>query len=277
MMDYRFEASSREVSTFTNQALRDHFLIENVFHADSIQLTYSIYDRMIIGGAKPINLALELSNPDKLKAAYFLERREMGVINVGGNGSVEVDGTAYEVNKLSALYIGRGSKKVVFKSDSKENPALFYLLSCPAHKEYPTQKLDKKDVATVTLGALETSNHRTIYKYIHNEGIQSCQLVMGLTILEPGSIWNTMPSHVHDRRMEAYLYFDVEPDHAVLHLMGQPQETKHIWVHNHQAIISPPWSVHSGAGTKNYSFIWGMAGENKDYTDMDFSEITELR
>lgn len=276
-MDYRFEASSREVSTFTNQELRDHFLIEQVFHADTIQLTYSIYDRMIIGGAKPVNLALELPNPDKLKASFFLERREMGVINVGGDGSIEVDGQSYEVNKLSALYIGRSSKKVVFKSASKENPALFYLLSCPAHKDYPTQKLDKNDVVTVTLGSLETANHRTIYKYIHNEGLQSCQLVMGLTILEPGSIWNTMPAHVHDRRMEAYLYFDVDPQHAVLHLMGQPQETKHIWVHNHQAIISPPWSIHSGAGTKNYSFIWGMAGENKDYTDMDFSEITELR
>lgn len=277
MMDYRFEASSREVSTFTNQALREHFLIENVFHADSIQLTYSIYDRMIIGGAKPINLALELPNPDKLKANYFLERRELGIINVGGKGQIEVDGNTYSLDKLSALYIGKGSKKVVFTSESKDNPALFYLLSSPAHKEYPTQQLDRKDVITVTLGALETSNHRTIYKYIHNEGIQSCQLVMGLTILEPGSIWNTMPSHVHDRRMEAYLYFDVDPEHAVLHVMGQPQETKHIWVHNHQAIISPPWSVHSGAGTKNYSFIWGMAGENKDYTDMDFSEITELR
>lgn len=276
-MDYRFEASSREVSTFSNQALRDHFLIENVFHADSIQLTYSIYDRMIIGGAKPINLALELPNPGKLKAEYFLERRELGIINVGGKGSIEVDGNIYSLDKLSALYVGKGTKKVVFTSDSKENPALFYLLSSPAHKEYPTQQLDKKDVTTVTLGTLETSNHRTIYKYIHNEGIQSCQLVMGLTILEPGSIWNTMPSHIHDRRMEAYLYFDVDPEHAVLHLMGQPQETKHIWVHNHQAIISPPWSVHSGAGTKNYSFIWGMAGENKDYTDMDFSEITELR
>lgn len=276
-MDYRFEASSREVSTFSNQALRDHFLIENVFHADSIQLTYSIYDRMIIGGAKPINLALELPNPGKLKAEYFLERRELGIINVGGKGSIEVDGNIYSLDKLSALYVGKGTKKLVFTSDSKENPALFYLLSSPAHKEYPTQQLDKKDVTTVTLGTLETSNHRTIYKYIHNEGIQSCQLVMGLTILEPGSIWNTMPSHIHDRRMEAYLYFDVDPEHAVLHLMGQPQETKHIWVHNHQAIISPPWSVHSGAGTKNYSFIWGMAGENKDYTDMDFSEITELR
>ena len=276
-MDYRFESSSREVSRFTTQELRDQFLIETIFHADSIQLTYTIYDRMIIGGAKPINLALELPNPDKLKAEYFLERREMGVINVGGKGSIEVDGTSYELSKLSALYIGRGSKKVVFKSESKENPALFYILSSPAHKEYPTQKLDKKDVVTVTLGSLETSNHRTIYKYIHNEGIQSCQLVMGLTILEPGSIWNTMPAHVHDRRMEAYLYFEVDPQHAVLHLMGPAQETKHLWVHNHQAIISPPWSVHSGAGTKNYSFIWGMAGENKDYTDMDFSEIIELK
>lgn len=276
-MNYRFEASSREVSTFTNQQLRDQFLIENIFHADSIELTYSIYDRMIIGGAKPVNLALELPNPDKLKANYFLERRELGIINVGGKGKITTEKEEFLVDKLDAVYIGKGTQKVVFESISKDEPALFYLLSSPAHANYPNTHLEKKNVVTVTMGSLETSNHRTIYKYIHNEGIQSCQLVMGLTILEPGSVWNTMPAHVHDRRMEAYLYFDVDPAHAVMHLMGQPQETKHIWMHNHQAVISPPWSVHSGCGTKNYSFIWGMAGENKDYTDMEFSEITELR
>ena len=276
-MDYRFEASRNEVSTFTTQQIRDLFLIEQLFSDDHIQLTYTIYDRMIIGGAKPVNNTLSLQNPDKLKANFFLERREMGIINVGGEGTITADGESFQIGKLSAVYLGKGTKEVTFSSKSADSPALFYILSSPAHSTYPNVKLEKNDVVTVTLGSLETSNHRTIYKYIHAEGIQSCQLVMGLTILEPGSIWNTMPSHVHDRRMEAYLYFDVDPAHAVLHLMGEPTATKHMWVHNHQAIISPPWSVHSGAGTKAYSFIWGMAGENKDYTDMDFSEIKDLR
>jgi 4-deoxy-L-threo-5-hexosulose-uronate ketol-isomerase len=276
-MDYRFEASRNEVSTFTTQQIRDLFLIEQLFSDDHIQLTYTIYDRMIIGGAKPVNNTLSLQNPDKLKANFFLERREMGIINVGGDGTITADGESFQIGKLSAVYLGKGTKEVTFSSKSADSPALFYILSSPAHATYPNVKLEKNDVVTVTLGSLETSNHRTIYKYIHAEGIQSCQLVMGLTILEPGSIWNTMPSHVHDRRMEAYLYFDVDPAHAVLHLMGEPTATKHMWVHNHQAIISPPWSVHSGAGTKAYSFIWGMAGENKDYTDMDFSEIKDLR
>jgi 4-deoxy-L-threo-5-hexosulose-uronate ketol-isomerase len=232
---------------------------------------------MIIGGAMPVLNTLHLPNPEKLRANFFLERRELGIINVGGKGTVTADGEQFTIDKLGAVYVGRGVKEVSFSSESSENPAQFYLLSSPAHANYPNAKLDREQVSTVVLGTLETSNHRTIYKYIHNEGIQSCQLVMGLTILEPGSVWNTMPAHVHDRRMEAYLYFDVTPGHAVLHLMGETTETKHIWVHNHQAIISPPWSIHSGAGTKNYSFIWGMAGENKDYTDMDFAEIAELR
>lgn len=276
-MDYRFEASRKEVSTFTNQEIRDNFLIEKIFHADQIQLTYTIYDRMIIGGAMPVLNTLHLPNPEKLRANFFLERRELGIINVGGKGTVTADGEQFTIDKLGAVYVGRGVKEVSFSSESSENPAQFYLLSSPAHANYPNAKLDREQVTTVVMGSLETSNHRTIYKYIHNEGIQSCQLVMGLTILEPGSVWNTMPAHVHDRRMEAYLYFDVTPGHAVLHLMGETTETKHIWVHNHQAVISPPWSIHSGSGTKNYSFIWGMAGENKDYTDMDFAEISELR
>ncbi len=276
-MQFRFESSRNEVSTFTTQQIRDNFLIENIFSEDQIELTYSIYDRMIIGGAMPINETLTLGNPDKLKANYFLERREMGIINVGGEGKVTADGVEFEIGKLSAVYLGKGTQNVSFSSKLANDPALFYILSCPAHATYPNVKLEKENVITVNMGALETSNHRTIYKYIHQEGIQSCQLVMGLTILEPGSVWNTMPSHVHDRRMEAYLYFDVDPEHSVLHLLGEPTETKHMWVHNHQAIISPPWSIHSGSGTKNYSFIWGMAGENKDYTDMDFSPIKELR
>ncbi|MCZ2474010.1 5-dehydro-4-deoxy-D-glucuronate isomerase [Aquirufa ecclesiirivi] len=276
-MNYRFEASRKEVSTFTNQELRDHFLVEHIFEANQIHLTYSIYDRMIIGGVMPVLGEIKLPNPEKLKANYFLERRELGIINVGGPGIVKADGQSFEISKLSAVYLGKGTQDVHFSSISADEPAQFYLLSSPAHASYPNEKLDRENVVTVNVGTLENSNHRTIYKYIHNDGIQSCQLVMGLTILEPGSIWNTMPAHVHDRRMEAYLYFDVKPGQAVLHLMGETKETKHIWVQNHQAVISPPWSIHSGAGTQNYSFIWGMAGENKDYTDMDFSEITELR
>ncbi|MCZ2472312.1 5-dehydro-4-deoxy-D-glucuronate isomerase [Aquirufa ecclesiirivi] len=276
-MNYRFEASRKEVSTFTNQELRDHFLVEHIFEANQIHLTYSIYDRMIIGGVMPVLGEIKLPNPEKLKANYFLERRELGIINVGGPGIVKADGQSFEISKLSAVYLGKGTQDVHFSSISADEPAQFYLLSSPAHASYPNEKLDRENVVTVNVGTLVNSNHRTIYKYIHNDGIQSCQLVMGLTILEPGSIWNTMPAHVHDRRMEAYLYFDVKPGQAVLHLMGETKETKHIWVQNHQAVISPPWSIHSGAGTQNYSFIWGMAGENKDYTDMDFSEITELR
>ncbi len=276
-MNYRFEASRKEVSTFTNQELRDHFLVEHIFEANQIHLTYSIYDRMIIGGVMPVLGEIKLPNPEKLKANYFLERRELGIINVGGPGIVKADGQSFEISKLSAVYLGKGTQDVHFSSISADEPAQFYLLSSPAHASYPNEKLDRENVVTVNVGTLENSNHRTIYKYIHHDGIQSCQLVMGLTILEPGSIWNTMPAHVHDRRMEAYLYFDVKPGQAVLHLMGETKETKHIWVQNHQAVISPPWSIHSGAGTQNYSFIWGMAGENKDYTDMDFSEITELR
>lgn len=276
-MDLRLEASSREAKHFDNQSLRQHYLIETIFSEDEIRLTYTIYDRMIIGGAMPVKGAVELPNPDKLKAQYFLERRELGAINIGGEGSVEVDGKSYPVGNKSAIYIGKGSKSVRFHSNDGKNPALFYILSSPAHAQYPTATLQKEQVEIVQIGALETSNNRTIYKYIHGNGLKSCQLVMGLTELEPGSVWNTMPAHTHDRRMEAYLYFNVQPGQAVLHLMGEPQETKHIWVKNHQAIISPPWSIHSGAGTQNYSFIWGMAGENQDYTDMDFAEIKDLR
>lgn len=276
-MELRLEASSREARNFDNESLRQHYLIEKIFSPNNIHLTYTIYDRMIIGGAMPILGSIELPNPEKLRAEYFLERRELGAINIGGEGSLEVDGKIYLVGNKSAIYIGKGKKSVKFSSKDSKNPALFYILSAPAHAEYPTATLQKEDVEIVKIGTLETSNNRTIYKYIHGNGLQSCQLVMGLTELEPGSVWNTMPAHTHDRRMEAYLYFNVQPGQAVLHLMGEPQETKHIWVKNHQAIISPPWSIHSGAGTQNYSFIWGMAGENKDYTDMDFAEIKDLR
>jgi 4-deoxy-L-threo-5-hexosulose-uronate ketol-isomerase len=232
---------------------------------------------VILGGAMPINSAITLPTYDNLKSDYFLERREIGIINVGGDGEIAVDGKTFALSKLDALYVGKGSKSVIFTSKNIENPAQFFLLSAPAHHAFETRKMSKEEATPVNLGSSETANERTIYKYIHRDGIQSCQVVMGLTVLKSGSIWNTMPAHVHDRRMEAYLYFDLNADHRVFHLMGQPQETRHIVVANHQAVLSPPWSIHSGAGTTNYSFIWAMAGENLDFTDMEFAPIAELR
>ena len=269
--------SQREAQSFNTQQLRDNFLIESIFQNNEIKMYYTHYDRVVIGGAMPVNTAITLPTYDNLKSEYFLERREIGIINVGGDGEIAVDGKTFPLSKLDALYVAKGAKSVVFTSTHIENPAQFFLLSAPAHHTYETRKMSKEEATPVTLGSQETANERTIYKYIHRDGLQSCQVVMGLTVLKPGSIWNTLPAHVHDRRMEAYLYFDLNADHRVFHLMGQPQETRHLVVANHQAILSPPWSIHSGAGTTNYSFIWGMAGENLDFTDMDFAPIAELR
>lgn len=269
--------SQREAQGFNTQQLRENFLIESIFRNNEIAMYYTHYDRVILGGAMPVYSALDLQTDDNLKADYFLERREIGIINVGGDGEITVDGETYSLSKLDALYIGKGSKSVTFKSNSADAPAQYFLLSAPAHQTYPTRKMSKEEASPVSLGSAETANERTIYKYIHRDGIQSCQVVMGLTVLKSGSIWNTMPAHVHDRRMEAYLYFDLDEAHRVFHLMGQPQETRHLVVANHQAILSPPWSIHSGAGTTNYSFIWAMAGENLDFTDMDFANIADLR
>lgn len=269
--------SQREAQGFNTQQLRDNFLIESVFQKNEISLSYTHYDRVILGGAMPTDTELTLPTYNNLKSAYFLERREIGIINVGGDGEISVDGEHFLLSKLDALYIGKGSESVSFKSLSSENPAQFFLLSAPAHHTYPTRKMSKEEASPVSLGTVETANERTIYKYIHRDGIQSCQVVMGLTVLKTGSVWNTMPAHVHDRRMEAYLYFDVNSDHCVFHFMGQPQNTRHIVVANHQAVLSPPWSIHSGAGTTNYSFIWAMAGENQDFTDMDFADIADLK
>lgn len=257
--------------------LRNNFLMETLFSANQIHLTYSHYDRMILGGVMPTTETLTLGTYEDLKSEYFLERRELGIINVAGDGRITVDGQEYLVNKLDCLYVGRGAKNITFSSLNAENSAKFFVLSCPAHKEYPTQLMTKDASTPAHMGAVETANQRTIYKYIHLDGIRSCQLVMGLTVLQNGSVWNTMPSHTHDRRMEVYCYFDVQEGQGVLHLMGQPQETRHLWVSNHQAIISPPWSIHSGCGTTNYSFIWGMAGENQSFADMDFVAINELK
>lgn len=276
-MEVRFASSPAETAAMNTQGLRSNFLVPDLMVDNKITLIYSHYDRVIIGGVKPVGEDLVLEAHAELRADYFLERRELGIINVGGQGTIEADGEPHELNKLDALYIGKGVKNVFFKSVDAESPALFYLLSAPAHQNYPTRKLGKEEALPTTLGDVATANRRTIYKYIHAEGLKSCQLVMGLTVLEPGSVWNTIPSHTHTRRMEAYFYFDVLEDQRVFHFMGQPQETRHLLVANHQAIISPPWSIHSGCGTAAYGFIWGMAGENYNYTDMDPAPLKDLR
>lgn len=277
ILKQRYAQSPKEVSQLNTAELRENFLLEDLMQPDQFNFTYSHFDRAIIGSVSPVNQVLELPSYDNLRSDYFLERRELGIINVGGDGEVNVDGVTYSVNKLDAVYAGKGCKSVTFKSLSESIPAKFFLYSVPAHHSYPTQLMRKEETSPVTIGSKDTANERTIYKYIHLEGMKSCQLVMGLTILNVGSVWNTMPSHTHDRRMEAYFYFDVPQDQIVVHLMGQPQETRHLIVQNHQAVISPPWSIHSGSGTSNYGFIWAMAGENLVYSDMDAVSIKDLR
>lgn len=273
----RYAASPSDVKSYDTAKLRSEFLIENLMEADKLNLVYSHYDRFITGGVVPVTKSIELETIEQLKASYFLERRELGIINVGGKGTVTLNGESYELDNKEALYVGQGNEKVVFSSADKSNPALFYINSTPAHKAYPNKKISIEDVEVVELGAPETANARTLRKYIVNSVVEVCQLQMGMTSLKPGSVWNTMPAHVHDRRMEVYFYFEIPENQAVCHFMGQPQETRHIWMGNNQAVISPPWSIHSGSGTSNYSFIWGMAGENLDYGDMDFCKITELK
>lgn len=276
-MQIRFQNSPAETSRMNTQELRDNFLVQNIMQPGTVQLLYSHYDRLIIGGAVPTSAALALPNEDELKAAYFLERREMGIINVGGKGTVKADGVEYAIDKLECVYLGKGTKEVHFSSSAADAPAYFYLLSLPAHHPYPNRMMTKAEAAPVNLGDISTSNKRTIYKYIHNDGIQSCQLVMGLTALEAGSVWNSVPPHTHTRRMEAYFYFDVDAANRVMHFMGEPQETRHLVIANHEAAISAPWSMHFGVGTASYGFIWGMAGENKEFTDMDPQPIASLK
>ena len=275
--EVRYAASPQDVKSYDTTRLRDEFLIDNLMAPDVVNLVYSHYDRFISGSAVPVKEELKLETIDPLKAEYFLERRELGIINIGGAGTVTVDGQVFHINHREALYVGKGNKDVVFASKSASEPALFYLNSTPAHKEFPIKKIGIEDVEVVQLGAPETANARTLRKYIVNSVVDVCQLQMGMTELKTGSVWNTMPAHVHDRRMEVYFYFEVPEDQSVCHFMGQPQETRHIWMQNHQAVISPAWSVHSGAGTSNYTFIWGMAGENLDYGDMDHCKINELK
>nr|WP_294780411.1 5-dehydro-4-deoxy-D-glucuronate isomerase [uncultured Flavobacterium sp.] len=273
----RYASSPEAVKKYDTQELRNEFLIDDLMQEDEVVLVYSHYDRYIAGSAVPVKGDLALETIDPLKAPYFLERRELGIINVGGSGSVIVEGTTYELGFKDALYIGAGNKEVIFKSDDSSNPAKFYLNSAPAHTTYPTKKVSLAEANKLQLGTMETANHRTVNQMIIGSVVTTCQLQMGMTELKPGSVWNTMPAHVHDRRMEVYFYLDIPENQAVCHFMGQPQETRHIWMNNHQAVISPPWSIHSGSGTSNYTFIWGMAGENLDYGDMDVCKITDLR
>jgi 4-deoxy-L-threo-5-hexosulose-uronate ketol-isomerase len=276
-MEIRFQHSPKETKEMDTEQLRKNFLLQNLMQDDTLQLVYSHYDRMIIGGAKPVNKTIQLPNHPELKADYFLERRELGIINVGSKGIVIADGKKYELDKLDCLYLGKGTKKVSFASASKKEAASFYLLSAPAHHKYANRKMTKEKASPVNLGDVSTSNKRTIYKYIHLDGIKSCQLVMGLTVLENGSVWNSVPPHTHTRRMEVYFYFDVPDQHRVFHFMGERQETRHLVMANHEAVISAPWSMHFGCGTSNYGFIWGMAGENQVFSDMDAAPIAELK
>ncbi|HAM99897.1 MAG TPA: 5-dehydro-4-deoxy-D-glucuronate isomerase [Marinilabiliales bacterium] len=275
--DRRRACHPEDVKHYDTTRLRKEFLVQNLFVKDEIRLSYSQYERYILGGVFPVGDELTLEPIDAIKSAFFCERREVGVINIAGEGIVYVDGNEYQVKNKEALYIGRGSKEVKFKSVDKNNPAKFYFSSTPAHAAYPTTLVNKTKANILNLGSLETSNERTIYQLIIPGIVQSCQLVMGLTELHKGSVWNTMPAHTHDRRMEAYFYFDLPENQTILHLMGEPQETRHLFIHNEEAVFSPEWGIHSAAGTSNYSFIWGMGGENLDYTDMDHIKPYELR
>lgn len=276
-MQIRFHNSPAETKQMDTAQLRENFLVGDLFSDDAVRLVYSHYDRVIIGGIKPVAKTLELPNHPELRADFFLERREMGIINVGAEAVVIADGKEYNLRKMDCVYLGKGTQKVKFRPVSKKEAPLLYLLSAPAHHKYPNRVLPREKAAPVQLGAAETANKRTVYKYIHLEGIRSCQLVMGLTMLEPGSVWNSIPPHTHTRRMEVYFYFDVPAEHRIMHFMGDPKETRHLVMANNEAVISPPWSTHYGCGTSNYGFIWGMAGENQVYTDMDPAPVASLR
>lgn len=273
----RYAVGPNEVKGYDTQQLRNEFLADNLMQADSVSWVYSHYERFMVGGAVPTNTPLKLETLDALKSSSFLFRRELGIINVGGNGKVIADGVSYNMCYKDSLYLGQGNVDVEFASDDANNPAKFYLNSAPAHKKFPNKHVPLEDANQLNLGSDETANKRDINQTMINSVVETCQLQMGITCLKPGSVWNTMPAHQHDRRNEVYFYFEVPEEQAVCHFMGEPQETRHIWVQNEQAVISPPWSIHSGSGTQNYSFIWGMAGENLDYGDMDFHPPHTLR
>jgi 4-deoxy-L-threo-5-hexosulose-uronate ketol-isomerase len=276
--ELRYASNPVDAKAYDTVRLRHEFLVDHLFGDDEVNMVYSMYDRMIVGGAKPVKEKLKLEAIDPIKANYFTSRREIGIYNVGaGTGVVKVGDEVFELGYKEALYIGRGDHDIFFSSKNVSEPALFYFNSTTAHKEYPCRKVTKADAISVHLGSLEMSNERTINKMLVNQVLPTCQLQMGMTELATGSVWNTMPAHVHSRRMEVYFYFEVPKGQAVCHLMGEPQETRHIWMLGNQAVLSPEWSIHSAAATHNYTFIWGMGGENIDYGDQDFFEITDLK
>ncbi|WP_415322674.1 5-dehydro-4-deoxy-D-glucuronate isomerase [Clostridium perfringens] len=276
-MRNRYANNPRDSKRYDTEELRENYLVEDIFKDDQIELVYSHVDRIIFGGIKPVYKELKLEAGKEMGVDYFLERRELGIINIGGKAIVTIDGTEYELKEKDGLYVGKGNKEVSFKSVNPEEPAKLYVNSVPAHKEYETVKIDIEKANPVRLGDNKTLNKRTIYQYVHPNVCESCQLLMGLTMLEPGNAWNTMPCHTHERRMEVYFYFDMDEDTRVFHLMGEPTETRHLVVKNEECVISPSWSIHSGVGTSNYTFIWGMCGENKTFDDMDHISMDILR
>lgn len=278
-MDVRQSIHSEHAKNLDTAGLRREFLIEKIFEPDNYTLTYSHIDRIIIGGVMPVQQSVTIGAEvgKQLGVSYFLERRELGVINIGGPGLIDVDGTVWEIGHQEALYVGQGTQSVVFRSSDATKPAKFYYNSAPAHTRYPDKKITLEEAVKATLGDAATSNRRTINKFIVPDVLPTCQLTMGLTRLDDGNLWNTMPCHTHERRMEVYFYFDMAEDSAVFHMMGQPQETRHLLVHNEQAVISPSWSIHAGVGTQRYTFIWGMVGENQVFDDMDHVSISALR
>ncbi len=277
IMEIRNGVHPEDAKHYTTKKMRKEFLVQNLFKEDEIKLVYSHIDRIITGGIKPVNKELQLEAGKEIGADFFLARREMGIINIGGAGSIKIDGERYDLNSRDGIYIGMGSQEIIFSSEDSANPAKFYLNSAPAHKKYPIKKVNIKDAKPQKAGAEENSNKRTIYKYLHPDVLDTCQLLMGMTLLEPQNVWNTMPCHTHDRRMEVYFYFDIEEDNVVWHLMGEPNQTRHLVVRNEEAVINPSYSIHSGVGTGNYTFIWGMVGENQTFSDMDHVAMDDLK
>lgn len=276
MFEIRYASSNRDAKNYDTKRLREEFHIGGLFKNDEVKLVYSHFDRIIAGSVCPVEKELKLEAGKEIGTDYFLERRELGMINIGGKGTVILDGQEYELESRDGLYVGMGVKEVIFKSSDRENSAKFYVNSAPAHTSYPIVKINIKDASPVHLGSEKELNKRTIYQYVHPNVCKSCQLLMGMTMLEEGSVWNTMPCHTHDRRMEVYFYFDMDEDAMVFHMMGEPHETRHIIMRNEEAVISPSWSIHSGVGTKKYTFIWGMIGENQTFTDMDHIDNRDL-
>lgn len=276
-IEVRYAAHPDDVKHWDTSRLRKEHLVEPLFVDDTVTMVYSLYDRMVAGGAKPVSEPIKLEPVEEVKASFFLHRRELGIFNVGGKGRVRAGDKIFELDFKEAIYIGSGDRDVIFESDGKNHPALFYFNSTPAHRNYPDKKVTKKDAVIAEMGTMEAANHRVINKMIVSQVLESCQLQMGMTELKPGSVWNTMPPHTHGRRMEVYFYFEVPDGNAICHFMGEPTETRHIWMKNNEAVISPQWSIHAATATSNYTFIWGMGGENLDYGDQDFFKQTDLR